>query len=175
MIISSQIRAQTDAGTEEEYLKKNTAFTEFSRLGVNNKHYAKCVKHVNYVDADKRVKMTLIDKTEFRDDGQNNDQVANDGILTSTVAFFYQEGEKILMPGSYEKGENDYVVCDELFAHEELVKSTSKNPGTFIKCKLKWVRCSQMSYPRNVICELGGWPYGELQVECGIGIEIPFF
>ncbi len=168
--IFAQIDQNDSGNAEEEYFKKHTALTEFSRLGVNYKQYAKCVRYVNYLEPSKIVKLIVLGKEEFRDDGQNYDLMANDGILTSTLLFFYAEGENVLPIESYENSKEDYLIHDEMFEHKESGKIPS--PKIYIKCKFKWVDCNELPHPQNIICNAMGWPYGSFKlIECDFGFS----
>ncbi len=166
--------SQGDGVSEEEnYVKRNIALTKFKVLGVNVKQYAKCLESVNYLDADKKLKFTMIERTDFGDDGRNYDLVANDGILTSTTLFTYDADTEVVQAGAYKIGaSHDSFVIDDSFAHQAEIGSGGKFK-IIIGCKFKWVTCSQMTNPGNqYLCNWAGWPYGSFQVtECEFKVE----
>ena len=158
---------------DEAYYKKNTALTEFSRLGVNAKQFAKCLRVVNYLDADRRLNVLKMGKLEFKDDGQGYDLVANDGILTSVDLAFYEPGEQVLPAGSYAYPKEEYLVHDPLFEHLSTAKVPL--PRLRIACRTRWVPCSQMPHPINIICQEMGPPYGSLEFyDCHFELIIGF-
>ena len=151
--------------TEETYFKKHSAFTDFSRLGVNQKQFAKCVKNVNYLEEEKTLNVVFFGKTEYKDDGKNYDVVANDGILTSSELFFYGDRETVLPPGEYLRSNEDYIVYDDLFEH----MGSERLPPLIkvrVKCKNRWVHCSEMPNPFSQICYEMGPPFGSFVFEC---------
>ncbi len=154
--------------SEELYFKKNTALTDFSKIGVNNKQYAKCLKNVNFLEPGNTMNITIVGKTEFRDDGRNYDLAADDGILTSTTLFLYDEGETVLPAGGIEMNKQEYLLHDEIFEH------TGRFPIKFhISCKTKWVPCNQLPYPMSTVCNEMGPPYGLLVFyDCIVGLTI---
>ena len=159
------VRGQIDNGEtmagEGEYFRKNVALTEFSRLGVNAKQFARCLKVVNFLEADRLLNVLKMGKMEFKDDGQGYDLVANDGILTSLTLDYYDPGDEVLPVGSYAYPKDEYLVHDPQFEH--LATEKLPLPRLRISCKTRWVPCSQMPHPINVICQEMGPPYGSLE------------
>ena len=166
----STVSAQDDIVDEGSYFKANVAVTKFRVLGINEKQYARCLETENFLEADKKLKFLVIDKTSFADDGQGYDLKADDGILTSNQLFNYTNN-RFVTPNTYQESP-DYnsILADELFRHHE-----DGNAGKFkiiIGCKFKWVPCSQMNYWQALACNAMAPPYGSFVVsECEIRIE----
>src|SRR5687768_14847262 len=157
--------AQDDVADYEEYAKTNIAVTKFRMLGVTQKQYVKCVETENFLEPEKKLKFLMIEKAIYADNGQGYDLVADDGILTSNQLSNYT-GSEYISPGSYK--ETPYfneIVADELFAFR-----TTLAEKFSIKCKVKWVKCSDLPEgPQKTVCFLAGWPFGGFTlIECEI-------
>jgi hypothetical protein len=163
---------------DESYCKANIAYTDFQLLGVTSAQYAKCVRAVNYLEPGKTGKRVSINGTDFIDDGLNNDLVANDGILTSTVLSRYSSNVMPLPVGIYQDIKNKTTVFDDSFAHVSKLNQSGSGKGIElnkfkISCKFVWVSCN--SWPENMrsICFSFSWPFtGYFAVsECEVGLE----
>jgi hypothetical protein len=161
---------------EESYCKANIAYTDFQLLGVSSAQYAKCVKAVNYLEPGKTGKRVTINGTDFVDDGLNNDLVANDGILTSTVLSRYSSGVMPLPVGIYQNIKNQTTVFDNSFAHVSKINQSGTGKGAgmdkfIFKCKFVWTSCN--SWPENIrsLCFSTSWPFhGYFAIsECEVG------
>jgi hypothetical protein len=157
--------AQDDVADYEAYAKTNIAVTKFRILGVTEKQYVKCVETENFLEPEKNLKFVIIEKATYTDDGQGYDLKADDGILTSNQLSSYP-GPDYTPPGTYrESPYYNELLADETFAHR---------PGLtekiIIKCKFKWVNCSDLPEgPRKVICLLA---YGSFTIsECEVTFE----
>lgn len=163
--------SQTDDTQDwETYSRTNIAFTNFKMLGVNKNQFAKCVESVNYLDATKRHKLVIIEGVQFADDGNINDLIANDGILTSAVLTNYSIGVPTIPVGEYRKIKNDMLVYDAAFSHFGKNSNSPQTEGWGISCKLKWVKCSSWPVPLQSICRDLSWPFngGFELTECTI-------
>jgi hypothetical protein len=168
---TAQQGSSDQADAEEEYVKRNTALTAFSRLGVSQKQYVKTVKSVNTLDPVKTLKLVQIGKEEFRDDGQGFDQVANDGILSCTTANFYVAGEAIIPVGEYLAAREEVLVHDESF-DLTLAGRWPWLPTITVNCKFRWKKCNEFPHPISQICYDLGPPYGTLVVyDCHFGLS----
>ena len=141
----------------ETYVKRNIALTKFKVLGVNSKQYAKCAESVNFLETEKKLRYTVIDRVEFADDGANYDLVANDGIMTSRTLFTYSEGTAAVDAGRYTTPQNEVFVYDTQFAYSGTGRAGGPSLG--ITCDLRWRECS--SWPSNLqsICREFSWPF----------------
>lgn len=152
----------------ETYVKTNIAVSKFKILGVTQKQFAKCLETENYSEPDKKLRLVVIDKATFADDGKGYDLVAGDGILTSNELYFYKGVS--YTPGTYHNSpDHEAVVADEIFGFHNRVNTGEKWK---ISCKFRWVPCREMSYPQSMLCEVMGWPYGGFRLtECEITWE----
>ena len=154
----------------EEYVKTNVAVTKFRILGVTRTQYAKCLETENYLEPDKKLKVVVIGKNTFADNGSGYDLQEGDGILTSTEIFNYEKTSPVLV-GTYRETE-DYssIIADEGFA---FFGSVNRQVKVKLGCKVKWVPCNQMTHPGQAwLCNWAGWPYGSFViVDCEFGLE----
>jgi hypothetical protein len=157
-LLSQEVTGQS---FDEEYFKRNAALTDLARLGVNDEGYARCVTSINLRDTENNAKMVTLDETEFRDDGQNNDLRANDGILTSVKLFAYSKGESTLPAGVYQKTPDDYIVHDEIFEH--LGSGRLPLPKISVSCKITVRGCGDFPEPQRTLCYQAGPPYVHFQ------------
>lgn len=167
--MTSAVLAQDDVADYELYAKTNIAVTKFRALGVTQKQYVKCLETENYLEPEKKLKFLMIDKAMYADNGLGYDLVADDGILTSNQLSYYT-GSGYLLPGTYKETTYfDEVVADELFAYR-----SNLTERISIKCKLKWVKCSDLPPgPERTVCQLAGWPFGGFTiVDCDIIIDL---
>ena len=172
-IISFQSFSQDDEiQAAESYCKANIAFTNFKLLGVSNNEFAKCVESINYLDASKTLSIAMIDDVVFADDGNNNDLIAKDGILTSTVLFKYTKGTPIVDIGAYRMIKNNRTIYDVAIMDTGMIDSQMKSLGFSISCKFVWVSCSAWPPQIQKICRQLSWPFtgGFNVTECTIGI-----
>jgi hypothetical protein len=165
-----------DVSSEEEgnYVKRNIALTKFKMLGVSAKQYAKCVESVNYQDPVRKLKAIVIDKTEYADDGENYDRVANDGIMTSTTLFFYSDGQTVAAPGQYLEAKKNVIVHDLQFEHLQSLRSAEGKFGITIACDVFWRDCNSWPPELQSFCRRMSWPFSGSVVIRNCRIEIEF-
>ena len=152
---------------DETYVKQNIGLTNFKILGISRKQYAKCLESMNFLEPQKKLRYTVTEKVEFADDGQGYDLVANDGIMTSKVLFYYEQGTPYADPGQYLSPKENPFVHDRLFAH------TTSKISVSVDCDVRWIKCSE--WPSNLqnICKSFSWPFkGYLDFSnCKFGIK----
>lgn len=170
-ISGNRALAQNNVGdTEDDYSRAHIAYSGFSVLGINTTQYARAVKCDNYLEPDKKHRRLLIEGEEYLDNGEGNDLVAHDGILTSVNIFSYPKGSVAVVPGQYREVGGGAILYDPGFLHTDRIESSRFK----IKfgCKMKWIKCS--SWPSHQeICRRLSWPftgYFEI-VECDIELE----
>jgi hypothetical protein len=81
---------------------------------------------------------------------------------------YYYTAAANLLPGDYrETAHYNELVADESFEHSPETEKIS------IKCKFKWVRCSELTGPQLTVCRLAGWPFGGFQlIECDFQVDL---
>jgi hypothetical protein len=136
------------------------------------------VKQVNYLEPGKTGKRVTINGTDFLDDGQGYDRVANDGILTSKGLFDYSSNIMPLPPAIYQDIKNKTTIYDDSFAHVDKLNESTDGKGITINkfkvsCTFVWVGCN--TWPSNIrnLCFELSWPFtGYFTVtKCDIGYE----
>lgn len=150
-----------DFQSDPNYFQKNSALTDFVRLGVDAQTFARCVRSRNYLEPSLNPKLARLNGEEFRDDGAGYDLRANDGILTSVRSFAYGKGETVIPQGQYQKSGSDIMIHDDLFEH--LGAERIPFPGIRIKCKTKTVHCADFPEPARTICYRLGPPYTTIE------------
>lgn len=154
-----QAQNSSDISNEALYVKRNVAMTHFKFLGINAKQYAKCLETVNYLEPEKRIRLVMIDREEYADDGQGFDLVANDGILTSKQAVNYSTGQTVIAIGHYTPALNNPLVHDPLFAHTDRVNGVMGKFGIKIKCNVSWESCNDWPPHLQQLCKDITWPF----------------
>jgi len=142
---------------EADYFKRNSALTDFAKLGVSEEGYARCATSINLRDPENTVKLITLDEEEFRDDGAGYDLRANDGILTSVKLFPYDKGESLIPAGQYRKLADDFLLHDELFEH--LSAARFPLPKIYVSCNIRVTHCGSLPEPQRSECYQAGPPY----------------
>lgn len=144
-----------DQDPDEVYCRTHISYSGFCQLGISQTTYAKAMKSQNHFEPDKKTHKFVIDGEEYLDNGEGNDLVRDDGILTSVVTYNYAKGESIIPVGQYRQNGNHLVLTDPLFSH------TGSISPDFIRvsCEMIWVSCSSWPQQYRQVCLDFSWPF----------------
>ncbi len=154
-IFAQEIEPQSD----ESYCKANVAITNFKILGVSTTKYARCAEAINFLEKSKRVRMVKIDGVEFVDNGEDNDLVADDGIMTSRVLFDYARDGGNVPIGQYVVTRDNSIVYDASFAHVSKINTGMTAGKISIACDVYWESCDSWPPAYQSLCRRFTWPF----------------
>jgi hypothetical protein len=174
LCLSAAVHAQDVNADGEMYIKRNIALTNFKFLGVNARQYAKCVESVNYLEQEKRLSYSVINKIEYADDGENYDLVAGDGIMTSTSLFEYTSGQTVIPPRQYATPKQDVLVHDVQNEHLQRTGAVQSKFKITIACDVHWRPCSEWPAEHQSLCRRLTWPSSGNLVISNCRIEVSF-